>query len=67
MMATLCTVGYGDITATGDWERLYSIFLMILGASVFAIIVSNMSGTAPLHEPSFRFSWMRDARGGDQL
>ncbi|EKX43094.1 hypothetical protein GUITHDRAFT_140682 [Guillardia theta CCMP2712] len=43
MMATLTTVGYGDIGATNDNERLYVIFMMLLGASFFAILISNMS------------------------
>lgn len=43
MIATLCTVGYGDISASGDTEKLFCIFVMCLGSSVFAIIISNMS------------------------
>ncbi|EKX51683.1 hypothetical protein GUITHDRAFT_134568 [Guillardia theta CCMP2712] len=43
LMATLCTVGYGDISAVTDYERLFAIALMFIGASVFAIIISNMS------------------------
>jgi len=42
-MATLCTVGYGDISADEDSERILMTFIMLLGASVFAIIISNMS------------------------
>jgi hypothetical protein len=42
-MATLCTVGYGDITADTDAERLLMIGMMLLGASCFAVILSNIS------------------------
>ncbi|EKX43221.1 hypothetical protein GUITHDRAFT_73391, partial [Guillardia theta CCMP2712] len=42
-MTTLCTVGYGDISASEDSERILMTFIMLLGASVFAIIISNMS------------------------
>jgi len=43
MMATLCTVGYGDISAGTDTERVFVTFVMLMGSAVFAIIVSNMS------------------------
>jgi hypothetical protein len=43
LMCTLCTVGYGDISPTGDNERIFIIFAMIIGASMFAIVISNMS------------------------
>jgi len=43
MMATLCTVGYGDISADSDVERVFVTVVMLMGSAVFAIIVSNMS------------------------
>ncbi|EKX46138.1 hypothetical protein GUITHDRAFT_55216, partial [Guillardia theta CCMP2712] len=43
LMATLCTVGYGDISAEQDDDRILMIFVMLIGASLFAIIISNMS------------------------
>ena len=42
LMCTLCTVGYGDISATGDNERIFIIFAMIIGASMFAIVIRRM-------------------------
>ena len=42
-MATLCTVGYGDISADTDSERALMIVMMLLGASCFAVIISNIS------------------------
>jgi len=43
LMCTLCTVGYGDISADTDEERVLMTVVMLIGASVFAIIISNMS------------------------
>eukprot|EP00239_Pterosperma_sp_CCMP1384_P005519 CAMPEP_0197845274 /NCGR_PEP_ID=MMETSP1438-20131217/2229_1 /TAXON_ID=1461541 /ORGANISM="Pterosperma sp., Strain CCMP1384" /LENGTH=787 /DNA_ID=CAMNT_0043456501 /DNA_START=335 /DNA_END=2698 /DNA_ORIENTATION=+ len=38
-VATLSTLGYGDVVPTTDWERLYVILCTILGASVYAYTV----------------------------
>ena len=43
LMCTLCTVGYGDISAETDEERVLMTVVMLIGASVFAIIISNLS------------------------
>jgi CRP-like cAMP-binding protein len=43
LMCTLCTVGYGDISAGSDGERILVTLIMLIGASVFAVIISNMS------------------------
>ena len=43
IMATLCTVGYGDISAITPAEQSFAVVVMLLGATVFAIIVSNTS------------------------
>jgi hypothetical protein len=40
---TMTTVGYGDIIATSNEERIYAIFSMLLGASVFGYIVGSMA------------------------
>lgn len=45
-MATFTTVGYGDISAYTDDERLYGIFAMFIGVSIFAYIVSSISTLA---------------------
>jgi hypothetical protein len=39
----MTTVGYGDIIATSNEERIYAIFSMLLGASVFGYIVGSMA------------------------
>ena len=33
--ATMTTVGYGDVSAVNDYERLLSIFCMVVGVTVF--------------------------------
>ncbi|DBA03518.1 TPA: hypothetical protein N0F65_011419 [Lagenidium giganteum] len=42
-VATLAGVGYGDIHATNSDERIYSIMTEIVGASVFGIIIGNIT------------------------
>lgn len=34
-MTSLTTTGYGDITLPGAWGRLLSIFVMLVGVSLF--------------------------------
>jgi hypothetical protein len=43
---TMTTVGYGDIVPSNDTERVYSIFIMVMGATVFGYIVGSVSGLA---------------------
>jgi len=40
---TLATVGYGDITPINTSERIVTVVVMILGATVFGYIVANVS------------------------
>jgi CRP-like cAMP-binding protein len=44
--ATMATVGYGDIHAQNDAERLYSIFVMVMGSNILAYIVGIVSANA---------------------
>ncbi|GMH71165.1 hypothetical protein TL16_g05580 [Triparma laevis f. inornata] len=41
--STLTTVGYGDISARTPQEQIYSMWMMLLGVSWYAYIVSSMS------------------------
>lgn len=41
---TLTTIGYGDIIATTDTERWFSVALQLVGASLYAYIVGVASG-----------------------
>lgn len=40
---TILTIGYGDITATNEVERLFAIFIMIMGVLVFATLINKIS------------------------
>ena len=41
---TLATVGYGDVPAFTDPERLFALVVMLLGVSMYAFTISNLSG-----------------------
>jgi len=43
---TITTVGYGDIKPTNDYEKLYSVIIMVIGAALFSFIVGNVSNLA---------------------
>jgi len=43
---TMTTVGYGDITPKSDAERVYAIFSMIFGATIFGYIVGSIAALA---------------------
>jgi len=42
-ITTMTTVGYGDIIPIRATEYVFSIFVMLLGASIFAFIVGNIA------------------------
>lgn len=42
-VATMTSVGYGDISAVNDVERIVSIVWMVLGAAVFSNLMSGIS------------------------
>lgn len=41
-VATLTTTGYGDITITGTYGRLLSVFIMVLGVSLFLRLLQTL-------------------------
>ena len=43
---TLTTVGYGDISASTDPERIVALFGLVLGSAIFATIISTISNLA---------------------
>eukprot|EP00930_Biecheleria_cincta_P043154 TRINITY_DN2966_c0_g2_i1.p1 TRINITY_DN2966_c0_g2~~TRINITY_DN2966_c0_g2_i1.p1 ORF type:complete len:1445 (-),score=322.48 TRINITY_DN2966_c0_g2_i1:97-4368(-) len=43
---TMTTVGYGDIAGGSPGERVYAIFAMIFGATVFGYIVGSIAAVA---------------------
>lgn len=42
-VTTIATVGYGDITPSTDVQRIYTIFVMMLGAGVYATVIGNIA------------------------
>ncbi|TGM13191.1 cyclic nucleotide-binding protein [Leptospira selangorensis] len=42
-VTTIATVGYGDITPSTDLQRIYTIFVMMLGAGVYATVIGNIA------------------------
>ncbi len=42
-LTTLTTVGYGDIHPENDAERMYGIFMFVVGAVVYASIFANVT------------------------
>lgn len=42
-LTTLTTIGYGDITPSSNWGRIYTMFVMMGGVMFYAIIIGNFS------------------------
>ncbi len=42
-VTTIATVGYGDITPVNTTQRIYTIFVMMLGAGVYATVIGNIA------------------------
>ena len=42
-MTTLTTVGYGDISVTNSFERIYGIFILIIGTCAYSWILTFIS------------------------
>jgi hypothetical protein len=43
---TMTTCGYGDIVPMNDIERMYAVFIMIMGATIFGYIVGTVGALA---------------------
>lgn len=58
---TLTTIGYGDVIATTDTERWFSIFIQLVGASLYAYIVGVASGiVASMNKEKMQFQETMD-------
>lgn len=58
---TMSTIGYGDVTPKTQYERMYEIFGMILGASVYAYMVGAIcSIVASMNAASAEFNQQMD-------
>jgi CRP-like cAMP-binding protein len=42
-ITTISTVGYGDIVAVDNKERMLAIFIMVIGATAFGYVVANVA------------------------
>ena len=42
-IATMTAVGYGDIIAENDYERLYALTTQLVGAAYFGFLIGNIS------------------------
>ena len=42
-VTTVTTVGYGDVTPTTAFQKLYAIGVMLLGAGVYAFLIGNIA------------------------
>jgi voltage-gated potassium channel len=49
---TLATVGYGDIPARTDTERLFAIVVMIFGVGTYGYIIGNVTGILSNIDPA---------------
>ena len=43
IFATVFTVGYGDITSINIFERLYNLFLLLIGIAIYSYTLSSIS------------------------
>lgn len=58
---TMSTIGYGDVSPKTQYERMYEIFGMILGASVYAYMVGAIcSIVASMNAASAEFNQQMD-------
>jgi hypothetical protein len=42
-VVTMTAVGYGDVTATNDAERMFSIMAQVMGAGIFGFVIGDTS------------------------
>ena len=51
-VTTLTTVGYGDVVPHTNWEKLYAIFVMIIGVGVYGFIIGNVASLLSKKDPA---------------
>jgi uncharacterized membrane protein SpoIIM required for sporulation len=49
-VTTIVTVGYGDISAYTETERIFCIFLMILGVFAFSFATGTLASIIATHD-----------------
>ena len=55
VFTTLCTVGYGDYIPSTNLEKIFGIFLMILGIGILSYIISNFNTVLSNYEQLVKF------------
>lgn len=51
-ITTLTTVGYGDITPTGGFQRIYTMGVMVLGVATWGFIIGNVAAILANIDPA---------------
>ena len=51
---TMSTIGYGDIEPVTSAERLYTLFIMVLGAGFYGWVIGNISALVAVSDPNTR-------------
>ena len=62
-VATLTSVGYGDIVPATDIERIYTVVTMILGYSLMGYLIGSVAGVLSKKNPT----WEKYQQNLDQL
>jgi voltage-gated potassium channel len=52
VVTTLTTVGYGDVTAATNAERLYVILIMLFGVGVYGYVIGNIASMLARVDPA---------------
>ena len=50
--AVITTVGFGDVTGSNTWERLYCVVIMFIGSVIFGTLLANISDIAMMLDDS---------------
>ena len=53
VLTALTTVGYGDINAQNDEERVFGIVMMLVGVAVFSYVMSEFSDQINIYNQTF--------------
>ena len=51
-ITTLTTVGYGDITPSSNIQKLYTIFVEVLGVGVYGYLIGNVASILSKKDPA---------------
>lgn len=54
VVTTMLSIGYGDIAATNDTERIYSIFTMLFGGVVFGALIAQVTRMIESRNPQLK-------------